>query len=836
MSGTSYPVSPSKGSTFYAPSSPSKSTLQRNSAVNKHSRDVSASSPRRNDDEERRQQNQHQQQRMENASGRLQNPPSPGKENFPLLAFESRGRAEHKTSKLSIFRGLSPERKSNSERRERSVSPSKREKKQTKSEAAANQKQTEKVDEDGPRSKREIDEEFVNMLSEMEVPSTLRLKLMSMDAKVKDSMMKGQATLSLAALSAASGSKSRPAISDRLRKSRSSSSIIVADDKRKIEAALMPPPDRKSLFGGPHSRNASAISNSSASSTESKQQKKSKASVRTPDVETSPTFLPLSGQRSRTNSFSSATFATSASSASASTFATMLKTTDSSRLDVTRVKKMRAVLSAESPSWIGEFVEEGGYTAMLTRLKELLNLEWREEQHDDQLLHELLRCFVALSTTDRGQGVLQSMAPTPFVELSCLLFSEKRPGELATRKLLVELLSLLIVLPSSASSRSNREHEDVKTTRETSTISSALASPSLPSSNLVLLITLLHNLRDADQEAKVDFITASHAPRPFKSFVSEFLNVNRDYFWVFCHSNRFWSLDEIDVDDVECPKVPGGMTGGVEFEAMAYLTTLFRLLNGVCAQVLALARSRKIQTLAYDFHSLLFSSGLDRALSTTRKASQVYYQPLHLQLARYFDYARQSSFPMPIELEAWQSNPRLLTTEHRYDSDNRTSRAEEVAQRPFTLGLLDCQSGTSHQGPSKAVEEASAATPTQKEKAKLTPQEKRNGVGSSSGRWLGGEGKRSSRDAPFLPSPVLAESTSFDTAMLALEPATPPGSNLPQSPPKGTGTLRGNKTQSVQYQASMVGSAVRKWEQIASDQNNTAKHQGGLGLGWAPSR
>lgn len=61
---------------------------------------------------------------------------------------------------------------------------------------------------------------------------------------------------------------------------------------------------------------------------------------------------------------------------------------------------MRAVLSSESPTWIGEFVEEGGYAAMVTRLKELLALEWREEQHDDQLLHELLRCFVALSTTD----------------------------------------------------------------------------------------------------------------------------------------------------------------------------------------------------------------------------------------------------------------------------------------------------------------------------------------------------------------------------------------------------------------------------------------------------
>jgi hypothetical protein len=32
-----------------------------------------------------------------------------------------------------------------------------------------------------------------------------------------------------------------------------------------------------------------------------------------------------------------------------------------------------------------------------------------------------------------------------------------------------------------------------------------------------------------------------------------------------------WLLDEVDEANVEKPRAPGGMTGGVEFEAMAYL-------------------------------------------------------------------------------------------------------------------------------------------------------------------------------------------------------------------------------------------------------------------------
>jgi hypothetical protein len=242
----------------------------------------------------------------------------------------------------------------------------------------------------------------------MEVPATLRQKLITLEPKVKESMMKGQATLNLGMLSSSSSGKVRPPISDQFRKSKSSGGFSNEGGWEDLE--LMVAPDLGAIFGVREPRSASGMSSQSSSSTESKETRK--GSLLSPPLSSSSPFAPGSAPRSRSGSFSSLGFSASSSSgATAASFATLLKTTDSSRLDVAQVKRMRAALSSESPTWIGEFVEEGGYTAMVTRLKELLALEWREEQHDDQLLHELLRCFVALSTTDvsrKSSGLDQS--------------------------------------------------------------------------------------------------------------------------------------------------------------------------------------------------------------------------------------------------------------------------------------------------------------------------------------------------------------------------------------------------------------------------------------------
>lgn len=231
-------------------------------------------------------------------------------------------------------------------------------------------------------------------------------------------------------------------------------------------------------------------------------------------------------------------------------------------------------------SWTETFLRHGGYHGLLCRLDEILSLEWRsvfgfrsniiltrtfrEEQHDDKCLHEILRCIKALSTSAAGCQGLRDGGTSPFKQLIQLLYSEKKPGELATRQLIVELLIALFdlytdypqhVIPRLASDRSTEPPTLFSFAR------SLLLTPAPPP------------IEQASAPVKPhEFIESIHVPRIYKAYLQELSDICRDYFWVFCHSNNpVWFLSRTDEAKVERPKAPGGMTGGVEFEAMQYL-------------------------------------------------------------------------------------------------------------------------------------------------------------------------------------------------------------------------------------------------------------------------
>ncbi|CAH7682515.1 P-loop containing nucleoside triphosphate hydrolase protein [Phakopsora pachyrhizi] len=117
-----------------------------------------------------------------------------------------------------------------------------------------------------------------------------------------------------------------------------------------------------------------------------------------------------------------------------------LKSHNFRELLATNLKRLRVALRTQTPFWTQEFIGFGGYLALLKRLKELLEIEWREEQHDDQVLYEILRCFKALLLKEPGRESLSSKLPNPFVQLTSLLYSEKRPGDLSSRQVIIELI------------------------------------------------------------------------------------------------------------------------------------------------------------------------------------------------------------------------------------------------------------------------------------------------------------------------------------------------------------------------------------------------------------
>lgn len=391
---------------------------------------------------------------------------------------------------------------------------------------------------------------------------------------------------------------------------------------------------------------------------------------------------------------------TSSSSSSSSAalspahYAKMLLHTASRNLAVDRLRTLRVLLSSESPSWLGDFLfTHRGYEGMLKRIGELIEMEWREDIHDDKALHELLRGLVALGATEKGLVALSSLifrpylpqlppsgvpstfnlpetAPAafigkedtppelpigwelhpPFGPLTGLLLSEKKPGELKTRRLLIDMLGLLLSIKLPTGLADADFFAELRDKREVSAFYSAFSdSAPVTASPLHLLLLLLHNPVQARSLSLLPFISMSHQPRPFKTYLNELLSVARDYFWVFCHSgSRFWDwhgMGEAGRREKSGPSVPGGMTDGVEWEAMSYLTANISLINRIAALMPSSSGA------AHHFHAALFDSGMERLLQLLRKASQRFYPAAHLAIAHYLYLARRSGFNMPSSID-----------------------------------------------------------------------------------------------------------------------------------------------------------------------------------------
>ncbi|GAA5839333.1 hypothetical protein JCM9279_005909 [Rhodotorula babjevae] len=400
-------------------------------------------------------------------------------------------------------------------------------------------------------------------------------------------------------------------------------------------------------------------------------------------------------------------------------WAERLQSATCAELDAKELGRLRTRLRNEAPTWVDEFIKGGGYLGLLERLKELLDMEWREEQHDDQVLYEVLRCFKALTMTACGKRALASHSPTPFLPVAALLFSEKRPGDLPSRQILVELLLALYdicplnadtllksawadssvslvpapmspVAPSSATFDSaggsggvRRYTRKAKSGDDSSSGAAErdeVLTPERVQQTHRLVLSLLEGPPSEDEENKVDFILAARKPRLYKTWVKEMSDTVRDYFWIFCHSdNLFWTLEQINVDQIEAPKVPSGMTGGVEHEAMTYCATHFRLIN-------AMARACPTQQAAFDFHEQLFLSGFERVIYTLRRASLVFYQTLHLEMSRYISLARSAHFNLGPRILACLDR-RFLSAEERLvlrQADERRAGAARSGSKAHT--------------------------------------------------------------------------------------------------------------------------------------------------------
>ncbi|KAJ3830049.1 armadillo-type protein [Lentinula raphanica] len=501
-------------------------------------------------------------------------------------------------------------------------------------------------------------EAFDQLLDELQIPSTLRPKLAGMDSSVKAAMLKSSQGMSLNIKSAFPVIPEMPLTPQHpsLRRTRSIDTLESPRlGKPTLDYELRPPMAPFAL--------SEHFSRSTSSSTASPRKSSHSRGISLGTNFMSRSQVNLLGNgstldlTSTSNKSAKEKVPGSSRIISPTTSVSMLAGTSSTELDVEQIKKLRLLLRNESASWTEDFIRSGGYTALLTRLNEILEVEWREEQHDDQVLHQLLQCFKALSTSSVGCVALRSSCPTPWGQLVTLLYSDKKPGEVATRQLMIELLQILFELyPSSSLPSSGRSpHREVWDAY----------SPTLGSGNVItlpaphksffsfmrsLLLTPAPPTAEAPSSPLTphEFIENLHRPRIYKTYLQELSDVCRDYFWVFCHpNNTIWLLSETDESRVEKPRAPGGMTGGVEFEAMNYFTTHLKFINAVAKAAADMNLPKDHELSAHRFHSDMFASGFERLILISRKASTTYYPTLHLELARYLVFAGQAQFELP---------------------------------------------------------------------------------------------------------------------------------------------------------------------------------------------
>ncbi|KAF9493166.1 hypothetical protein BDN71DRAFT_1450718 [Pleurotus eryngii] len=491
----------------------------------------------------------------------------------------------------------------------------------------------------------EMEQAFDKLLDDLQIPDTLRPKLNGMDATVKAAMLKSSHIL----VSKPSQSPPMTPRTASLRRTRSIDSISSPGrSSSALDGEVLQPPRPNFVYGASSGEPGSPRGTHSRGSSFDLTKHFSRSQVNLA-TSSSLDLSTLVGSKPSKEKVPSKNL-------SPAKFFNILSGTSSTQMEVETIKKLRLLLRNESASWTQEFLSLGGYNALLTRLNEILEVEWREEQHDDKLLHELLRCLKALTTSSIGCFALRSSCPTPFVQLMSLLFSDKKPGEVATRQLIVDLLLILFELyPQSAlPAMSGQPRREAWESTVTVCTSNVIMLPA-PHRNIFSLIrALLLTPAPPPSESPATpisphaFIENLHKPRVYKTYLQELSDVCRDYFWVFCHpNNTIWLLNEVDEGKVEKPRAPGGMTGGVEFEAMGYLTSHLRLINSIAKSTEDLNLPRDHEHSAYRFHTDMFLSGLERIIAISRKASTVYYPNLHLELSRYIAMVGRSGFELP---------------------------------------------------------------------------------------------------------------------------------------------------------------------------------------------
>ncbi|KAI4642935.1 hypothetical protein J4E93_007004 [Alternaria ventricosa] len=320
-----------------------------------------------------------------------------------------------------------------------------------------------------------------------------------------------------------------------------------------------------------------------------------------------PAPIPKSpSMRSLRSNASDRSVSNGAKSVKADEFISYLKKTPKPQnVEVGKLHKLRLLIRNETVDWVDNFIQDGGMTELVALLHRIMEIEWRED-HEDTLLHELLRCLKGLCTTATALKQLNEISSTLYPALLAMLFDEehKGPSEFTTRELIIEIIFAHISMAPEGELETRAKE----------------------------LMKYLKDPVKEKQASTVPFILQMHTQRPYQVWCKELSNVTKEVFWIFIHhlnvipvppkptEGKSYAKTHFPGQRAIVPAAP--YVGGVEWDATNYLATHIDLLNGIMA-------SLPTRSARNEFRSELKISGFEKLLGHLRACNPKYYGAVH---------------------------------------------------------------------------------------------------------------------------------------------------------------------------------------------------------------
>jgi hypothetical protein len=294
-----------------------------------------------------------------------------------------------------------------------------------------------------------------------------------------------------------------------------------------------------------------------------------------------------------------------------------------------------------------------------------MEIEWRED-HEDTLLHELLRCLKGLCTTDSALRQLAEISPTLYPALLAMLFDEehKGPSEFTTRELIIQIVFTHIAMAPEAELH----------TRATE---------------------LLAYLKDPAKEkdsSTVPFILQMHRPRPYQVWCKEMTNVTKEVFWIFIHHLNVvpippepakqnpplsYAKKHFPGPRAIVPAAP--YVGGVEWDATNYVATHIDLVNGLLA---SLSTREARNTLRHEFKI----SGFEKLMGHIRACNPKYYGAVHDSVKVWIGAALEDDWDVK-EVRMGASDGKNTVAPLKQSPKKKVEAAPQIQVPKIDLGL-----------------------------------------------------------------------------------------------------------------------------------------------------